>query len=67
LIYHGSRDHVVPVGQSRILRDAFLPVMDADHLIFDDSMPVDHGGEPDFYLPANIERMLNFLDQHLRK
>ena len=67
LIYHGRRDRVVPVGQSRILHAALLPVIGADRLIFDDSMPVDHGGEPDFYLPANVERMLTFLDEHMRK
>ena len=65
LIYHGSRDRIVPAGQSRILVEALLPQLGPQRLVVDLSMPVDHGGQPDFYLPANIERMLNFLDRSL--
>ena len=65
LIYHGTRDHLIAVRQSQDLAAALLPYLWADRLILDDCMPVDHGGEPDFYLPGNRERMLRFLDQSL--
>jgi acetyl esterase/lipase len=65
LIFHGSRDHLIAVQQSQNLAAALLPYLGADRLILDDSMPVDHGGEPDFFLPGNRERMLRFLDRSL--
>jgi hypothetical protein len=66
LIYHGTRDHLIAVQQSRDLAAALRPYLGDDDLILDDRMPVDHGGEPDFYLPGNRERMLRFLDRSLR-
>ncbi len=65
LIVHGTRDHLIAVQQSRDLAAALLPYLGTDRLILDDRLPVDHGGEPDFYLPGNRQRMLRFLDRSL--
>jgi len=65
LIYHGARDHLIAVQQSQNLAAALRQYLGDEELVLDDRMPVDHGGEPDFYLPGNRERMLRFLDRSL--
>jgi len=65
LIQHGVADPVVPVQQSIVLAENLKRVCEEDRVtleLFDGFEHVD----PRFASPVNVERVLNFIDHHLK-
>ena len=65
LIQHGVNDPVVPVQQSMELAAKLRAVCGDDRVILDLIEGAEHG-DPKFEAPENVERVLAFLDQHLK-
>jgi acetyl esterase/lipase len=65
LIQHGRQDHLVPFQQSVILAEAIRRLVGPERVEFEILENADHG-DPLFETDENINRMLAFLDKHLR-
>lgn len=65
-IQHGDKDHLVPHGQSVILVEKLNEVADSERFYFETLKGADHA-DPMFEMPENIDKVLNFLDKHLKK
>ena len=65
LIQHGFKDPVVPVQQSMELAAKLREVCGDDRVILDLIEGAEHG-DPKFEAPENVEKVLDFLDQHLK-
>jgi acetyl esterase/lipase len=63
LILHGDKDNIVPLAQSRILNDALKAAKVESTLVVVEGNG--HGG-PGFASKENLEKILNFLDKHLK-
>lgn len=66
LIQHGVNDPVVPVQQSVELGAKLREVCGEDRVILDLIEGAEHG-DPKFETPANVKKVLDFLDQHLKQ
>jgi len=66
LIQHGVEDDLVPMQQSQILSDALLPVLGAEKVSLALFAGTGHGGGTKFWEPANMERIVGFLDRFLK-
>jgi acetyl esterase/lipase len=66
LIQHGKRDHLVPVQQSMIFVERLNKCVSPDKYEFDILENADHG-DPQFQSPENMNRVLSFLDMHLKR
>jgi acetyl esterase/lipase len=65
LIQHGTRDCIVPWPQSQLLFDRITQAAGAGRAWFE-QLPDGHGG-PVFDSAANVRRVLDFLEQQLRR
>lgn len=66
LIQHGTVDPLIPVQQSAEFAAALQKVLGAEKVIYEPLEGASHGG-PQFSSPANVKRVLDFLDAHLKK
>ncbi len=66
LIQHGRVDHLVPFQQSVTFAEAIRRIAGADRVEFEILENADHA-DPLFETDENLNRMLAFLDQHLRQ
>jgi acetyl esterase/lipase len=63
LILHGDKDNIVPLAQSRILDEALKTAgVESTLVVVKDN---GHGG-PGFATPENLQKILEFLDKHLK-
>jgi dipeptidyl aminopeptidase/acylaminoacyl peptidase len=60
---HGDKDNIVPLAQSRILNDALKAAKVESTLVVVEGNG--HGG-PGFASKENLEKILAFLDKHLK-
>jgi acetyl esterase/lipase len=65
LIQHGTRDPVVPVQQSIGFAAKLRGVLGEDRVILELLEGAEHADER-FETPANVSRVLDFLDSHLK-
>ncbi len=65
LIQHGRQDRLVPVEQSILFAEALARKVSPDRFAFDILETADHG-DPQFETEANMRRVFDFLDEHLR-
>jgi len=65
LIQHGARDPVVSVQQSMALAAKLRAVWGEDRVTIEILEAAGHG-DPLFETPANVKRVLDFLDAHLK-
>ncbi len=65
LIQHGRLDHVVPVQQSMILAERLAECVGPEGFEFDILEGADHA-DPLFDTEENLDRVLGFLDRHLK-
>lgn len=65
LIQHGVADFTVPVQQSIGLAENLKCVCGADKVVLELFDGFEHG-DPRFASPVNVERVLDFIDQHLK-
>ena len=65
MIQHGTRDAVVPAQQSVEFAAKLHQVIGADQVTLELLEGAEHG-DPRFETPENVERVLDFLDQHLK-
>jgi dipeptidyl aminopeptidase/acylaminoacyl peptidase len=65
LIQHGAKDPIVPVQQSIGLAERLREVCGDERVILDMIEGAEHG-DPKFETRENVEKVLNFLDQHLK-
>ncbi|GAC1365164.1 MAG: alpha/beta hydrolase [Ktedonobacteraceae bacterium] len=65
LLQHGTFDCVVPPQQSQILYDALLPLLGPERveLVY---LPGAAHADQAFLLPANMQRVIQFFNRHLR-
>jgi acetyl esterase/lipase len=66
LIQHGSEDPIVPVQQSELFAAEIERVAGADKVILEVLEGAGHCGDPAFETEDNIQRVLDFLDAHLK-
>jgi acetyl esterase/lipase len=66
LIQHGTKDCLVPPQQSQLLYDALLPAIGADKVQLTLLQGAGHGGGPQFWADANVQRVFDFLDRFLK-
>jgi acetyl esterase/lipase len=64
-IQHGTADCNVPPQQSQQLYDALAPVVGENNVSLTFIEGAGHGG-PQFTEAANLQKMLDFLDEHLK-
>ena len=65
LIQHGTADCVVPPQQSQLLYDTLLPLLGPEQVEVIYLTNASHA-DPIFTQPANMRRVLQFLDKHLQ-
>jgi acetyl esterase/lipase len=65
LIQHGRRDQIVPVEQSIHFAEAIERIA-GPHKVTLEIFPDAYHADPAFETPGNVERVLDFLDSHLR-
>jgi dipeptidyl aminopeptidase/acylaminoacyl peptidase len=65
LIQHGIVDPVVPVQQSMSLAEKLKLVCGDDRVVLELFEEFEHGDRR-FESPVNVERVLDFIDQHLK-
>jgi acetyl esterase/lipase len=65
LIQHGALDAVVPIQQSQDLAAKLRAAWGADRVTIDVLKVAGHG-DPQFEASANVRRVLDFLDAHLK-
>ena len=65
LIQHGTRDATVPVQQS-IVAAARLKAVLGDGMVTLELLEGAEHGDPRFKTPQNVDRVLDFLDKHLK-
>jgi dipeptidyl aminopeptidase/acylaminoacyl peptidase len=65
LIQHGSRDATVPVQQSVGVAAGLKAVL-GSHMVTLELLPEAGHGDPRFETPENVNRVLDFLDKHLK-
>jgi acetyl esterase/lipase len=65
LIQHGTRDCTVPWPQSQLLLDRITQVAGRGRALFEQL--VDGHGGPVFDSATNVSRVLDFLEQQLRR
>ena len=63
LIFHGDKDNIVPLGQSKILDEALKAAKVESTLVVIEG--AGHGG-PGFGSPENLQKIQAFLDAHLK-
>ncbi len=63
LIMHGDKDNIVPLAQSRLLDDALKAAGVESTLVV---VKGDGHGGPGFAAPENLQKILDFLDKHLK-
>ncbi len=63
LIFHGDKDNLVPLGQSKILDEALKAAKVESTLIVIEG--AGHGG-PGFGSPENLQKIQDFFDKHLK-
>lgn len=64
-IQHGNRDHLVPHGQSLLLKEKLEKTVKNEKFYFETLEGADHADRM-FELPENIEKVLNFLDKYMK-
>jgi acetyl esterase/lipase len=64
LLLHGDQDPQMPINQSHELEGAYERL--GNHVEFIVVHGAKHGGD-EFYSPANVEHLVMFLDEHLRR
>lgn len=65
LLQHGTADCVVPTRQSELLYDVLLPLLGPDRVELTYFTGARHA-DPIFPQPANMQRVIQFFDKHLR-
>ena len=65
MIQHGGQDCTVPTGQGRRMRDALLPVLDAERVGWTE-FPTDGHGGPSFGAAANLDVVTAFFARWIR-
>ena len=65
-LQHGSRDHIVPVGQSKIFAAAIEEKLGPGRVSFEILAGSDHGSPEFFNTAENMAKNFAFLDQHLK-
>jgi len=65
-IQHGTKDPLIPVQQSAEFAAALEKAIGKENVVYEPLEGAGHGG-PQFNTPANLEKVLDFLDQHLKK
>lgn len=65
LIMHGTEDCVVPPQQSQLLYDDLLSAIGEDKVTMVFLHGAGHGG-PKFFEASNMQRVINFLDRHIK-
>jgi acetyl esterase/lipase len=63
LILHGDKDNIVPLAQSRILDEALKAAGVESTLVV---VKGDGHGGPGFGSPENVQKIVDFLDKHLK-
>jgi dipeptidyl aminopeptidase/acylaminoacyl peptidase len=63
LILHGDKDNIVPLQQSRLLDEALKAAGVESTLVV---VKGDGHGGPGFATPENLQKILEFLDKHLK-
>ena len=63
LIFHGDKDNIVPLGQSKILDEALNAAKVESTLVVIEG--AGHGG-PGFGSPENLQKIQDFFDKHLK-
>lgn len=66
LLQHGRKDHSVPYQQSAMLAEKIREAAGGEKVIFEILEDADHG-DPLFETSENMERVISFLDKHLKK
>jgi acetyl esterase/lipase len=66
LIQHGSDDPIVPVQQSINFEEEAKRVAGPEKVILEVLTGVQHHGDPAFETRNNVQRVLDFLDSHLK-
>jgi len=66
LIQHGSEDQIVPIQQSERFAAEIERVAGPDKVILDVLEGVSHHGDPAFETEGNIDRVLGFLEAHIK-
>ena len=64
LIQHGSRDSTVPVQQSIEFADRLKQAIGEENVVLELLDDAEHE-DPLFRTPENVNRVLDFLDQHI--
>jgi acetyl esterase/lipase len=65
LIQHGTRDATVPVQQSVVVAAGLKAVL-GDGMVTLELLEEAEHGDPRFKTPENVDRVLDFLDKHLK-
>jgi dipeptidyl aminopeptidase/acylaminoacyl peptidase len=65
LIQHGAKDAVVPVQQSVVMAAGLRAVLGADKVTLELLQEAGHGDKR-FETTENVDRVLDFLDKHLK-
>jgi acetyl esterase/lipase len=66
LIQHGTKDDLVPVEQSKMLYNALKAAIGPDKVTLTLLNGASHGGGPQFWDPANVKLVINFLERYLK-
>jgi acetyl esterase/lipase len=66
LIQHGSEDQIVPIQQSERFAAEIEQAAGPDKVILDVLEGVGHHGDPAFETSGNIDRVLGFLETHIK-
>lgn len=66
LIQHGTRDPIIPVRQSVLFHAKLVEAIGKDRAELDLLEGAGHGG-PAFETAANVAKVLDFLDKHLKR
>jgi acetyl esterase/lipase len=66
LVQHGLRDEIVPVEQSIRFAEQFARIAGQEKISFE-ILPDARHADPLFETPANVIKVLDFLDAHLKK